>query len=133
MSKGLGLKRLGDAELEIMMALWEQTQPVTAGSILERIRGKRNWALSTLMVSLERLADKGFVSCDRSTRSNLYTAIVSGEDYKAFESRSFLGRLHGNSVSRLVASLYDSNDLSEEDICELRSLLDQLDGNKDDA
>lgn len=89
MSDNITLKRLGDAELEITMALWDQTQPVTAGVIPERLRGRRNWALSTLMASLERLSDKGIVNCDRSTRSNLYTAVVTEADYKAFESRSF--------------------------------------------
>lgn len=133
MAEKVEFKRLGDAELEIMMVLWEQSEPITAGVILEHLRGKRSWALSTLMVSLERLAGKGFVHCDRSTRSNLYTAVVSEADYKAFESRSFLGRLHGNSVSRLVASLYNSNNLNEEDISQLRSFLDELDrGNADD-
>ncbi len=133
MSDKVELKRLGDAELEIMMVLWQQTEPVTAGVILECIRSKRSWALSTLMVSLERLAGKGFVHCDRSTRSNLYTALVSEQDYKSFESRSFLGRLHGNSVSRLVASLYSSNNLNSDDIAQLRSLLDELErGNADD-
>jgi len=90
-------------------------------------------ALSTLMVSLDRLAAKGFVQCDRSTRSNLCTAIVSESEYKSFESRSFLGRLHGNSVSRLVASLYSSNNLNDDDIAQLRLFLDELDrGHADD-
>ena len=133
LSEKKDLKRLGDAELEIMLALWDQGEPVTAGVILECIRGKRNWALSTLMVSLERLADKGFVRCDRSTRSNLYTAVVSESEYKAFESRSFLSRLHGNSVSRLMASLYSSNSLNDDDIAQLRLFLDELDrGNNND-
>lgn len=127
------LKKLGDAELEIMLALWEETEPVTSGHILERIRGKRNWALSTLMASLERLADKGYVHCDRSTRTNYYTALVSAEEYKAEESRSFLSRLYGNSVSSLVAGLYNSKTISDEDIDELRTLLDTLDRGENNA
>lgn len=120
------LKKLGDAELEIMMALWEETEPVTSGHILEKIRGKRNWALSTLMASLERLADKGYVSCDRSTRTNFYTSIIGAEEYKTFESRSFLSRLYGNSVSSLVAGLYNSRSITDEDIDELRTMLNTL-------
>jgi predicted transcriptional regulator len=60
------IRRLGDGELEIMMAIWEAGEPVTASCILEQLRGKRKWALSTLMTILARLCDKGFVSCDRS-------------------------------------------------------------------
>lgn len=127
------LKRLGDAELEIMLALWEEKEPVTSGHILERIKGKRSWALSTLMVSLERLADKGYVHCDRTTRTNYYTAVVTAEQYKASENRTFLGRLYGSSVSRFVATLYSSNEMSQEDISELKALLDRMERGEGDG
>lgn len=120
------IKRLGDAELEIMLALWEQEEPVTSGHILERIRSKRSWALSTLMASLERLAAKGFVHCDRSTRTNYYTALISAEQYRSSESRDFIDRLFDSSVTRLVANLYDSRAIDRSDLDELRSLLDRL-------
>ena len=90
-------KRLGDAELEIMLVIWDCTEPVTSTYILEQLRGRRNWALSTLMTTLSRLADKGFVFCDRTTRTNYYSALISEEDYKAQEGRSFLEKLYGNS------------------------------------
>ena len=64
---------LGEAELEIMQILWSARQPQTAREILAQLQGKRPWALSTLMTALARLGEKGFVSCDRSTRTNLYT------------------------------------------------------------
>ena len=63
-------KRLGDAELEIMMVLWDSSEPVTSTYILGQLKGRRNWALSTLMTTLSRLAEKGFVCCDRSPRTN---------------------------------------------------------------
>ncbi len=127
------MKKLGDAELEIMLALWDETEPATSGQILERIKGKRNWALSTLMASLERLADKGYVSCDRSTRTNFYTALIGAEEYRAFESQSFLNRLYNNSVSSLVVGMYKNNSLTDDDIDELRALLDSIERGEGDA
>lgn len=126
-------KRLGDAELEIMMVLWEAPEPVTSGYILERLHGRRDWALSTLMTTLARLAEKGFVYCDRSTRTNYYTALISAKDYRAGESRSFLERLYGNSLPSFVASLYDSKAIDESDLSELREFLDNLKGGEPDA
>lgn len=121
------IKKLGDAELEIMLILWEVTEPVTSSYILEHIRDKRKWGLSTLMTILARLADKGFVNCDRSTRTNYYTAIIGEKEYKAKESSSFLEKLYGNSVQSLVASLYDSKAINKEDLCALRELIDNID------
>lgn len=120
------INRLGDAELEIMLVLWDADQPMTSGQILERLRGRRNWALSTLMTALARLGEKGFVLCDRSTRTNYYAPRISAREYKARESRSFLERLHGNSVQNLVASLYDGKAISSEDLTALRQMLDEM-------
>ena len=120
------IKRLGDAELEIMQVVWSQGAPITASKILTLLQGKRKWALSTLMTSLSRLTDKGFIFCDRTSRNNQYSAIISEETYKRIESRSFLQRLYGNSIQGLVATLYDDKSISEEDLAELRQFLDEL-------
>lgn len=120
------IKRLGDAELEIMLVIWDTSESVTSNYILERLHARRNWALSTLMTTLERLAKKGFVYCDRSTRTNYYSALISAQDYKAKESRSFLERLYGNSLQNLVTNLYDSNTISDEDLSDLRKLIEKI-------
>lgn len=120
------IKRLGDAELEIMQAIWSEGKPVMASRILELLQGKRKWALSTLMTSLARLVDKGFVLCDRTYRNNQYTALISEEEYKRKESKNFLERLYGNSLQGLVATLYNDKSIDEEDISELRRFLDEL-------
>lgn len=127
------IKRLGDAELEIMLVIWETSEPVTSNYILERLHNRRNWALSTLMTTLTRLADKGFVYCDRSTRTNYYSALISEQDYKAKESRSFLERLYGNSLQSLVANLYDSNTIDDDEISELQKLIEEIQRRNDNA
>ncbi len=122
------IKRLGDAELEIMLVVWDALEPVTSNYILERLHGRRNWALSTLMTTLARLSDKGFIYCDRSTRTNYYSALISAQEYRAKESRSFLERLYNNSVQNLVTSLYNSNTINDDDLSELRKLIEEIEG-----
>ncbi len=119
-------KNLGEAELEIMQVIWDSAQPVTSNYILKELRGRRKWQLSTLMTSLARLADKGFVSCDRSTGSNLYTSVIAEDEYKAGASRHFLEKLYNNSIQNMIAALYNSQEMKSSDIEELRNFLDQL-------
>ena len=121
---GIKSTKLGDGELEVMQAIWQAGEPVTAGDILEKVREKRTWGLSTLMTVLARLIEKGYLSCDKSTRSNIYTALIKEKDYKKKEGRSFLEKLYGNSLSGFVACLYDGGEISEEDLEELREFLD---------
>lgn len=125
-------KKLGDAELEIMQAIWESESPVTSVYILNKLKSSRKWQLSTLMTSLARLEDKGFANCDRSCGSNLYSALVAENDYKAAASQSFLKRMYNSSVQNLVATLYGNKMFSGEDVKELRSFLDELESKMTD-
>lgn len=120
------MKKLGNTEFDIMKVLWRQTEPVTSNFILHELSPDRKWKLASLMTSLQRLAEKGFLYCDRTTRTNFYTAIISEAEYKTNESVSFLERLYSNSVQKLVAELYSNNRLSQKDIKELRNYLDEL-------
>ena len=119
-------KKLGEAELEIMQVIWDSENPVTSNYILKELQGRRKWPLSTLMTSLARLADKGFVSCDRSTGSNLYTSIISENEYKAGASKHFLEKLYNNSIQNMIATLYSNKSIEASDVKELRSFLDKL-------
>lgn len=119
-------KKLGEAELEIMQVIWDSEKPVASNYILRELQGRRKWQLSTLMTSLKRLSDKGFVSCDRSTGSNLYISVISENEYKAGASKNFLEKLYNNSIQNMIAALYSNQTIKDSDIEELRKFLDDL-------
>ncbi len=119
-------KKLGEAELEIMQVVWDSGNPVTSNYILNELQERRNWKLSTLMTSLARLADKGFIRCDRSTGRNLYTSIISENEYKTGASKRFLEKLYNNSIQNMIAALYSNKEIKNSDIQELRNFLDKL-------
>lgn len=122
---GNPLKKLGEAELEIMQVLWSSSAPMASSNILKELEG-RKWQLSTLMTSLSRLSDKGFVACDRSTGTNLYTSIVSENEYKTKAGKHFLEKLYNNSIQNLVTTLYGNQVIQDSDLAELRKFLDEL-------
>lgn len=129
---GNKLKKLGEAELEIMQAIWDSGSPVTSNYILKELQGRRKWQLSTLMTSLSRLADKGFVNCDRSMGCNLYTAAIAEKEYKAGASRHFLEKLYNNSIQNMIATLYSDKAIQNSDVEELRKFLDDLENSSSD-
>lgn len=120
------IKNLGEAELEIMQVIWNANTPVTSNFILRELQGRRRWQLSTLMTSLSRLSDKGFVNCDRTTGSNLYTPVVSEDDYKTKEGKHFLEKIYDNSIKNMVAALYSNKVIQDSDLEELRQFLDNF-------
>ena len=117
--------RLPDAELEVMQALWAQKEyPASSGELREHLQGK-HWRLPTLRKLLSRLEERGFVAREKDGRANLYSPLVKEADYLAAESRSFLERVHGGSLSSLMAALYPEKELSREDIAELERILEK--------
>ena len=116
-------KRLPDAELEVMQTIWSLGTQVTAAEVQQH--ADKDWKMTSVLTFLSRLCDKEFLSCTKKGRQNLYTPLVSEEDYRQRESVGFLRRLCGGSVKNLVASLSDAGALTEQDIDELRAVLDR--------
>ncbi len=116
------LTHLPDAELEVMQALWAlDCYPAHTADIAEKL--SRDWKAPTLLKLLSRLEERGFVESRKEGRANVYIPKVQREDYLAAESRSFLNRLHGGSLSSLVAALSPETKLTQEDVEALEALL----------
>lgn len=116
--------RLPDAELEVMKALWSlERYPAHTGEIAARL--DKSWKAPTLLKLLSRLEDRGFVAGTKEGRVNGYTPLVEERDYLSRESRSFLERVHGGSLSSLVASLYPEVSLTQEDLAALERILEK--------
>lgn len=118
-------KRLPDAELEVMKALWQAEEPLTRAQ-LEQVLTANGWAGTTLLTLLSRLEDKGYVARQREGRGYRYTAVLTRREYLPVESRSALGRMFAGSARNLVAAMAETHDLTDADIDELADYLAQL-------
>lgn len=118
------IRRLPDAELEVMQAVWACEAPVARADIDAKLKGTHPMALTTLLTVLTRLADKGFVRIEKQGRSARYIPLVRREEYLAQQSRRFLDKLCGGSLPAFAAALCDSG-LSREELAELRRLLER--------
>ena len=118
------IRRLPDAEQEVMQAIWACTAPVARTDIEEILLPEHPMAMTTLLTMLTRLAEKGFISIEKQGRRSLYTPLISQEDYLAAQSKTFFEKLCGRNVSTFAAALCDSG-LTREEIAELRSLLER--------
>ena len=118
------MRRLPDAELEVMQAVWECEAPAARADI-ERILYKTHpMAMTTLLTMLTRLAEKGFVRIEKVGRSSRYLPLVRREDYLSAQSKSFVDKLCGGSISTFAAALCSSG-LSKEELAQLRDMLER--------
>lgn len=118
------MRRLPDAELEVMQAIWACEAPAARADI-ERILYKTHpMAMTTLLTLLTRLAEKGFVRIEKVGRSSRYLPLVRREDYLSAQSKSFVDKLCGGSISTFAAALCSSG-LSKEELAQLRDMLER--------
>ncbi len=118
------IRRLPDAEQEVMQALWACQAPAARTDIEEILFKSHPMAMTTLLTLLTRLNEKGFISIDKKGRKSYYTPCVSQEAYLASQSKNFFQKLCGGNLSVFANALCDSG-LTKEEIAELRDLLDK--------
>lgn len=118
------IRRLPDAELEVMNAVWDCAPPVARIDIECILQDKHPMAATTILTLLMRLVEKNFLVYEKRGRSNYYTPIITKRDYLASQSKRFVDKLCGGDISIFATALCDSG-LSRSDINELRSLLEE--------
>ena len=118
------IRRLPDAELEVMQALWACQTPASRADVALLLNESHPLAPTTLLTLLSRLAEKGFVRIEKAGRGSNYSPLVTREEYLASQSRRFLDKLCGGSLSTLATALCSSG-LTKEELAQLRDLLEK--------
>ena len=115
--------RLSDGEWKLMKTLW-QRQPRTLAELVAALDTETGWSRATIFMMLKRLIAKGAVTMDESGRFQQYSAAITYSDVEPEETEAFLSKVYGGSVGMMVSNLVDRGTLSEQDIQELKAILD---------
>ena len=115
------IQKLPDSELDVMIALWNGHQEMTRSEIEEFMNQKKKLAPTTILTLLSRLEKKNFVSVKKEGKANLYSALVTQEEYQQQEGKHVLEKLYDNSLKNFVATLYQGKQIDQNDIEELES------------
>lgn len=118
------IRRLPDAELEVMQAVWAYEPPVSRADINGLLKDTHPMALTTLLTVLTRLAEKGFVRIQKEGRSARYFPLISRKEYLAQQSRNFVEKVCGGSLPAFASALCESG-LTKEELAQLRDLLER--------
>ena len=113
------MKKLPDAEFEIMKVVWAKEAPVTTNTIMNELGHKKKWKIQTVVSLMLRLVERGFLRSEKHGKERDYFPLVKKEDYLTFETGNFMKQFHDNSFLNLVSALYYDKALSDKDIDEL--------------
>ena len=116
-----------DRELDIMNALWE-TGGATASEVQKRLED--NLAYNTVLTMLRILEEKGYLRHEEEGRAFRYIPRVARKTAKASAVKRLVRKLFDGEAKLLATELVANRALTDEDLRELRALLDErLKGN----
>lgn len=115
--------RITDSEWQIMERIWEYSG-LTQPQLMELL-GDR-WNKNTVHTFLKRLCDKGYLQVIKDSSPHRYVPLISRETCEREERKNFLDRVYQGSAGRMVTAFVRDGGLQEEEVEELRKLLEGL-------
>jgi predicted transcriptional regulator len=119
-----------DAELKILNVLWAEG-PSTVRDVMEQLDTDQEY--TTVLKHLQIMHEKGLVSRDESGRAHVYSATREEADTQRLLVEDLLDRAFSGSAEALVMRALSSEDVSEEELDEIRDLIDRVDDANDNA
>ena len=118
----MGPIKLTASEWSVLDSLWQEN-PQTVMQLVSKLGKTVGWAKSTTITTLRRMEEKGLVRCETVGKGKSYTPAVEQEQAEIQETRSFLDRVYRGSVGLMMSAMAQRQELSLEDIAELRDIL----------
>ena len=119
--------KLNASEWNVLNCLWEN-HPRTVMQLVAELEESVGWAKSTTITTLRRMEEKGLVAVEQAGRGKSYAPAVEREQAVIAETHSFLDRVYQGSVGLMMSAMAQRQELSRDEVAELRAILDQIDG-----
>jgi|AP95_1055475.scaffolds.fasta_scaffold157950_1 predicted transcriptional regulator len=129
-TKHTELPTISDAELEILQVLWRES-PLPAHAIIQHLQQRRDAHPRTIKTLINRLLKKNAIGFHEKNRKYHYYPLVDKVDFYSHKTDSFLQRFFDGQLTPLVSFFSEEKKLSEEDLKELKSLIEKIEA--DDA
>lgn len=116
------LPQISEAEFEVVKIVWKHA-PISTNEVTERLTKTTDWSPKTIQTLLKRLVTKKVLTYEKQSRVFVYTPLVQESEYIHQESNSFLKRFYNGNLTQMLAAYVENDELSEDDISELRQIL----------
>ena len=116
------IRKLPESELKIMMTIWDNDPPV-ARNVLSKQLSDQSWSDPTILTMLSRLVKKGYLSCEKQGNKNLYTPLITRDEYMLTESMSFGEKVQNVSITSLMTAFVQSRGITKDEIDELEKMI----------
>ncbi|MDQ0220343.1 BlaI/MecI/CopY family transcriptional regulator [Peribacillus cavernae] len=120
------IPQISEAEYEVMKVIWNY-EPISTPEVVEKLSNKSDWKPNTIHTMLARLVKKKALHARKDGRVFIYTSLVEKHDYVEQKSKSFLQQFFGGTLNSMVLNFIENDQLSNEEISELKKILSMRD------
>jgi len=124
MSRANEPPRPTDAELEILTVLWS-LGPSTVRDVHETVARRKPTQYTTVLKTLQIMAEKGLVKRDEKQRAHIYSAARPREWTQQQLAGDLLQRAFGGSAASLMLGALSAHRASPAELAELRRFLEE--------
>ena len=110
----------GAIESRFADLIWAHA-PLTSGELVKLCQEELHWKKSTTYTVLKKLCHRGLFRNDGGT----VTAAISREEFHAMQSERFVEETFDGSLPAFLAAFTSRKKLSEEEMRQLQTLIDQ--------
>lgn len=114
-----------DSELEILHVLWT-SGPSTVRQVHERLSLSRDIGYTTALKLMQIMHEKGLLTREETNRSHTYAAAVTEEDTQRGLVDRFVETAFRGSASKLVLQVLGQHKTSQQELDEIKKLLNQI-------
>ena len=123
------LPRPTDAELEILTVLWSRGA-TTVRDVHETIAARKPTQYTTVLKTMQIMADKGLVRRDETQRAHIYEAARPQEHTQQQLAGDLLQRAFNGSARSLMLGALSARKASKAELAEMRRLIDEFEAEK---
>lgn len=120
---------LGESEMEVLQIIWNGGS-MSVSDVRKELLKNRDVAYTTVMTTLKKLAEKGFLKYIQKGNSYVYSAAQDPQSVKGGVIDSIVNKVFQGSKVDLIASLVKQEDsLKADEVTALEKILKQLKNN----
>ena len=114
---------ISGAELDVMQILWKHNKAMKVQDVCDELENNK-WEYRTVATLLLRMKEKGAVTSYKENKANYYTPVLDKDSYTKSQTKTFVQKLYNGSAKDLAVSLFKSDEMSKDDIEEIRKMFD---------
>ncbi|MPQ30648.1 BlaI/MecI/CopY family transcriptional regulator [Clostridium estertheticum] len=122
--------KISNSEWEVMKCIWGNPT-CTANEIVDALSERTDWKANTIRTLINRLVKKevlGYNIDKKDKKTYYYFPLLSENECIKAESESFINRVFNGSLNGMIANFLNESKLSDEEIKELKNILDKKKG-----